>query len=302
MDYDITDQSRFILEQMYKGCIDQMTDKERKIVSSSSSLIYCLQRMQSNRRCEIMRSAEGMFIDPDSASELLLKGFIVEGSTKSVYLPSMKGLWIIEKDSFDVERLLTELERYLKQNDEEPLDENNIICLATCLVSRTYGPDAIVNLRDGSEVQDYWWDIMISVSEYLKSLDVIKKPLTHYQSKSDTEKAVSTKFRHSEKIGRRTRSIFSKNGKNGYWINVSNENHDIDVEKLAFIIAIIFGKALVTHEVTEISRWVRRFYRENMTAIAQDSFEKEYSERKVDDAIEESFAMAEEKMSEWFGE
>ncbi len=300
MDSDLSEYSVSVLSKMYERCVDALSKEESEKLAQTGSLVYLLHGMSSNRRSDVLRCTESMRINEDTVSELERNGCIRTGTTSNNFIPKMYGLWVIESVNFDVKKFLEYVDRVIEESDTKELTADNKVVLATCIASRTFGPNAIVDLKKGEAVQNAWWGILVEISRYLKEYGVINKSFDEYVTKSSIESGVSLKFRHTENIPRRTRGIFAKNGSNGYYLDVSDNDHHLDVEKLAFIIAATFGKVLNDDNVRQISRYMIRFYRENLTMIAQESYTEEFDDREtVDKVMEDAFQMALDNLELW---
>lgn len=300
MGCDISDYSKSVLSKMYQRCVDSLNADETEKTNQSGSLVYVLQGMSSNRRTDVMRSTETMRINEETASELINGGCIRTGTSLKNYIPKLYGLWVIESGTIDFDRLLSYMDKTVEEADTKELTTDNKVVLATCIASRTFGPNAMVDLKKGDEIQNAWWDILVKVSIFMKEIGIISKSFDEYVSKSSIESGVSLKFRHTENIPRRTKGIFAKNGSNGYYLDVSDGNHNLDVEKLAYVIAAAFGSVLDDYNIRTVSKFIIRFYRENLTMIAQESFVDEYADReKVDEVMEKAFEMALDNLDLW---
>lgn len=300
MDSELSEYSVSVLTKMYQRCVESLDDDELDKYQQTTSLVYLLQGMSSNRRSDLLRITESMRINDETASELLRVGCIRTGSTLLNYIPTMFGLWKIESTTIDIVKLLHYMDDILEDADTKELTADNKVVLATCLASRTFGPNAIVDLKKGEEIQNAWWDILVKISVFMKELGIIKKSFDEYVVKSSIESGVSLKFRHSENIPRRTKGIFAKTGANGYYLAVSDENGILDVEKLAYIVAAAFGTVLSSENVRQISRFILRFYRENLTMISQESFVNEFDDREtVDSVMEDAFRLALDNLELW---
>ena len=164
---------------------------------------------------------------------------------------------------------------------------------------RTYSSSSTVDMRAEMDVKDAWWEIFLSHSNFLINYEIIneKSSMDNYRSSSKIEHPASDIIRHSDKLPRSTKNIFSKTGKNQYFLDVM-KNDSIDTEKLAYIIFLVFGNKLNHSNIYEISKFVCSFGRLYGLSVI-NSLETNYYQIHYDDVINEAFKLALEMKNVW---
>lgn len=240
-----------VLDEYAKSKLKKMYDSCSEICKSKTdNLLVDLISNNNNHRSSILRESAlpSRFIDAQTRNALIDQGLITRINNSEDLIITARGILYIEslKDDNYVSILADAIQsKYFDIFNIKPPTLRDRTILLTTVAMRCFSNKSAIDFRKSEGTREIWWSIIQDISELMVKIGLIEESesLKNYKSKSDVEDPVSNIIRHSDTLPRQTNDIFSKSGKNQYWIDVAPSG-EIDLEKLALIIRIIFGNAL----------------------------------------------------------
>ena len=279
-----------LVQVMYSSCQGGLDLKKY-----GNSLLFYLFRSSANSRSEALRKSEEVVLTSNEAECLKNLGLIRNGPSLGHYVLTAKGVWFCEKDIIGNDVLIDLIDRdYFKTlSKEEHLSDKLKVVLAVAIASRTYSKQALISMRVEDDLRDRWWGLFQEMSTFLHTNCIIKTdPINTYKSSSSIEDRSSDIIRHTDSMPRLTRSIFSKTGKNGYYLDIMDESGVPVIERLAYVINVVFEDNLNVRNIEDIARYMILFFRKNVVEIAYSTFEEQYGDISYDQMIHKAFYMA----------
>ena len=290
MEYDLNDYQTRVLSQMYRSY--EKWIKENKKYKGNSVLFSAL-KMTKNSRHEFLRTTAEEYIDKPTASRLVEIGLIRKTDEHDKYAFTGKGLEYTEVEILHNTNYFNALdEEYFNIFEDVSISDRERIILMTMVAMRTFSEKATIDLKEAAEVQDQWWDIMLTINDVLIKHEIIKasSSLRTIEIKSGIEHPASHIIRHSDRLPRATKGIFGKTGNNAYYLSIAVGNK-IYAERLADILELIFRENRDPLMWSEISSEMRSFCRIYGIEVL-NSLEENYFDANYDEYITEGFYLS----------
>ncbi len=296
MENDLTERLDALITVMYTNCCNGLNLKK-----CGNSLLFYLLKSNANVRLETLRKSEKISIDSEDAETLKGHGLIRNGTRLDRFILTARGVWQCDKVIIGGEDALIDIfdSEYFEIHEKHLSDKLKVV-LATAIASRTYSNKALISMRVENDLRDRWWTLFQDMSQFLYNNGIIKTdPISNYKSSSSIEDRCSDVIRHTDSIPRATRSIFSKTGKNGYYLDILDKSGVPDIEKLAYVISVVFEDNLTSDNIDTMTRYMTIFSRSKVVGIAGNTFEESYDDASYDWMIRDAFKMALENYEAW---
>ncbi len=171
-------------------------------------------------------------------------GYIREADLPGEYTLSARGIWAVESRAhdLDVDDLVAELDsKYFDVfESSSSISGRHRVILLTMISTRAFCLAHPVDLYAGAAILDGWSLATTLVSEFLARWKLIDPDVSSNILSGKTEHPVSNLFRHSEDLPKDTRGVFKAPGRQKYFLDVF-DGKDIDTEKLAYVVSLIFS-------------------------------------------------------------
>ncbi len=290
-DIILEDYARNKLKKLYDDCLMECNSKP-------GNLIVDLISKKSNERSVILKesSIQSKYVDSETIESLIEHGLVSGLNNSERITITVRGILYIE--SLDNDQYISELadaiqSKYLDIfNTGAPTARNRIVLL-TMVTMRCFSEETAIDLRTSTGDAESWWSILQEVSEFMVEMGSVEEAnsLREYRSKSGTEDPASNVIRHSDKLPRQTDNIFSKSGKNQYWLSVEKSD-GIDLDKLAMVIRLSLGKKLDKNNYTKYANWCNKKCLLRGPDIKYTVKDDRYLSMDYNDTIKEAFEKA----------
>jgi len=191
--------------------------------------------------------------------ELLRLKYIEWVDQKGNICITAKGLWLVEKEQriISEDKLLDFISIKwfnLFSDTRQPLNDKEKLILFVALTLRTFSKDSAIQTNYNKQINDGWKDVIVLCSKFLYENQVIHdKQVSEELSRDKKKKStalhpVSHFFRYSEKLPKKTNTIFIAH-RNNYYLNLHNEN-GVEKQKIIFLFELVLG-AMPDYELTQ---------------------------------------------------
>jgi hypothetical protein len=293
MGYEPDNYQKRLLEQMYDSCKKWLIDRKKY---KGKSVLFSIIKLSKNDRYELINNTSEKYIDAPTAMKLMREGLIREADREKEYAFTAAGMEFVERELMKNNNFINSLDaEYFNVFEKVSIADRHRIILLSMVATRTFSSDAMVDLKESAGVQDQWWDIMLQISDLLVDYGVIDESssMRNRVSKSNIEHPASDVIRHSDVLPRATKGIFSKTGKNEYYLSIMDGDTP-KIKELSDILSLVFENkhdpATLTHFSTEIRSFCRMYGLEVV-----NSFSKNYYESEYDNIILDAFSLLKEK-------
>ena len=234
------------------GRLKEAYDRLDELCDHPQSVLLAFTKKKANERVTLLKESaiDTNYLDQAAQQELLDFNYVQTIKNTSLLALTAKGVWEVEfrtKDSA-LEDLIDSIDsQFFSEFESLSITSKNKVVLMAMICMRSFSSKSAVDVKMEKNVYDDWWEIFVKVDEFLiemgviPSKDSISKP--NQKKKSGIESNASDLIRHSDKVPRYTDNIFSKSGKNEYWLELI-KNNTIDVERLAFLIKLTLGNKI----------------------------------------------------------
>ncbi|MBU4311192.1 MAG: hypothetical protein KJ706_00520 [Candidatus Omnitrophica bacterium] len=214
------------------------------------SVFFTLIKLKSNARYRILTESgvQASIIPIDVVNGLLEKGFARYTDEGTHITLTGRGLWNVEKNTQKKE--LEQLVGFLDEeffnlfSEAKSLTAKEKIILLTLLAARAFSPESAVHLKKSDRINNEWGKIIDAASAFLEERKVVKKMLSEeLYGKAGNEHPVSSCIRHTDMLPKKTRGIFTAQGKQVYFLNIYRDGKTDPVD-ISFLLEIIFGDKL----------------------------------------------------------
>jgi predicted transcriptional regulator len=293
MEFKLDSYQSRVLSQMYESYKKWLQVNKRY---KKNSVLFSILKMTKNTRHEFLRVTAEKYIDLPTASFLIDEGLIRETDEKGSYSFTGKGLEYTETEIIGNNEYFSALdEDYFNVFDNISIGDRERIILLTMVALRTFSDKATVDMRDSTGIKDAWWEVMLLVNDLMVENNIIpaSSSLRNATNESKIEHPASHLIRHSDVLPRATKGIFSKTGKNQYYISISQEGV-LNIDKLADVLELIFENNHHYLTLSTISSEMRSFCRLHGLDVAS-SLQEDYFDSKYDDFISGTFELTERR-------
>jgi len=259
--------------------------------------------LSNNDRARVIKDSSTKYIHSE-APILKEYGLIKDSDEIDSYILTSKGIWYLEAKYEDfTERFLNYIDaRFFETTKRESISPRLKTALFSMATMRIFSINCTVDMRESANVKDEWWSILKKASEQLSKSGIVKEEedLKNYKSKRESEHPALNIFRHSDKLPRATKGIFSKTGDLQYYLDViDTTNLDFpDPEKLAYILYQIFSEKLDSFLAEIMYEFMCSFCRREGIKI-QESLKVSYFQPEYDNIIQMAFDIALENKDAW---
>ena len=249
--------------------------------------------VKNNTRYTTLYSA-AISLPSDISSELETVGFMRPSKDDGEYVITAKGIRHVEEvrgiDTLSL--LIEEIDGRYFEIEVKKVSPREKIVLFSMVMVRSFSETCCVDARKDDSVKDRWMEIFIRAQEELKRVGAIddRTSIEDLGKASDTEKPMSNIIRHTDGLDAKVKMLYRKTGRNQYYLDLANESGSIDVEKLAFILGIIFEGEIAYDRMGELVDFCNESSRMD-SVFVYDVGDDEFSGSDHDDEIEEAFRM-----------
>ena len=279
------------LKKLYDSCLE-------KCGSKTGNLLVDLISKTVNDRSMILKesSIPSRYIDSQTMDALMGPGLITGLKNSEDVTITARGILYIE--SLDNDQYVSALadaiqSKYLDVFSTSAPTPRNRIVLLTMVAMRCFSEKSAIDLRKSTGDTENWWSILQEVSDFMVKIGSVEesKSLKEYKPKSGTEDPASDVIRHSDKLPRQTDGIFSKSGKNQYWLDIARDD-EIDLEKLAKIIRLALEDSLNKDNNAEYAKFCNRLCLFRGPDIDYSMSDSRYLSMEYDNIIRKAFEKA----------
>ena len=221
-----------LLQTLHKQCTN----------GSNDSLVIRSVTATKNKIMESLRQGEYKTTDDYLIKDLLQSGLIRMYAPGS-YILTAKGAWVVETENmgYTVDDLLLEIDKKFGAMGEKTpvLTDRNKVVLLSLLATRAFSKEASLSYGDHSYYEAFW-EALVKSFNILKELNLINTPLEKLYNDSGQKHKIGSFLGNIDLLPAQTFGIFvSKNGT--YFLDVFNDDYEMDESKLCHIIKSIFG-------------------------------------------------------------
>ena len=240
-----------ILKDIYNKCTEKQDN-------SNLPVILYLMKKSVNDRVQILKetAVDATYVDNETKNEMLTSGMLVEVKNTSKLAITAKGLWEVMNKEMDdaTDVLISAIQNsYFDEFKSMSITPRNRITLFAMISMRTFSKECCVNIKT-TEISNQWWAIFLKVNDFLIKMNVVSPTYSLHKEGdyiNDSETNTAKLVRHTDKLPRITNNIMSKSGKLDYWLDIANKNHEIDIQKLSFLIKQVLGNSLTNENCAE---------------------------------------------------
>jgi len=226
-----------LLHSLHKQCTE----------GSNDSLVIRAVTATKNKTMESLRQGEYKTTD-DFLIKNLLQGGFIRMSLPGSYILTAKGAWVVETEKLEytVEDLLSEIDKKFGQvgGKASSVSDKNKVILMSLLATRAFSKETVVLYGEYAH-HEAFWNALVKSYNLLDELNVVETPLEKMYSASGLKNKVGSFVGSIDVLPSQTYSIFVS--KNGYYLDVINDEVEIDESKLCHIIKSIFGVVQISH-------------------------------------------------------
>ena len=227
-----------LLHTIHKQCTGGPDDSIviKSVASTKNKTMDCLRQGE-------YRSEDEFFI------KNLLQNELIRVIKPGTYILTAKGAWTVETEKlgYTLDDLLSELDKKFGQmgvKTSSVTDKNKVILLFL-FATRAFSEEALVSYSDSANSEAFW-SALVKSFNLLKDLKVIDTPLDKLYNTSGSKSKIASFLGNIDVLPAQTFGIFvSKSGK--YFLDVVNENAEIDESKLCHVIKLIFDYIQIEH-------------------------------------------------------
>jgi hypothetical protein len=289
-----TDSERF-LKKIYQILYDNL-EKNKKL--KERSVIKSFLKITSNVRFRFLKdsSVPKYKIPRDIFNDLIDKKLIRNTDKVDFYTLTLKGIWEVEnKNNIMSNDILLE---FLDKSffnvyniSEKPLSEKEKVIIFSMIAARAFSEKSSVDLKKGETALNSWEEIINKSYEKMKSLPLISKlEQEDLYGKPGNEHKVSSLFRHTDALPKKTGGLFKAVGKQKYFLDLFKE--EIAKENLIYLLKQILGeKILSMKEINDIDTFCRDIAH-NKNIFIFNAKEHIFSKPEVDEVIRDALLLS----------
>jgi len=293
------------LSKMYDKLYNNVEREKSSGVRYDSIIITFMETTKNGVMHFLQESALEDYEIPDSILvELQDKGYIRRANFPDQYTLTAKGVWETEKDfgNLNEEKLIKYLDKkngYDSFEKVKNLSEKSKVRIFTLISTRAFSEENSLDLKEDERIKNRWKKITEKNYEKLKDLNIIKdlekgeSKKGHLFGNAKAESPIVNLFRHSEKLPRRTKNVFTSSNLS-YFLDLLNDDNNINTKKLSFIFWLIFQDNLVDDngdlkmtEVQEILDFCKKVSRKEGIYLFKNS-DYDLSDPSYDEQIKEA--------------
>lgn len=262
------------------------------------SLLIAFMKKKANDRSALLKQSaiDSNYVDSKTLEELIGSGYVQKIKNTSLLALTAEGVWEVEFRTKDdpLNDLLNGInDQFFDEFENVSITGRNKVVLFAMICMRSFSQDSSVDIRMEKDVTEEWWQIFVKVDEYLINMGVITKDnsITKERKSAGTESNVSDLIRHSDRIPRYTDGIYSKSGKQQYWLDLIT-NKEIDVTRLSKLIKLTLGDKINYNNYEDYARFANDLCLDYGFLISQSYKESKFLSCDYDFIIRDSFEKA----------
>ncbi len=274
-------------------------DLKEMLGTGSLPIVLMIAKKKSNDRSKILRDSaiDSNYIDDELKNELIDGGYVQTIANTSQLSLTAKGVWTVEskEEGTSIEDLISGIDDlYYNEFKGMRITSSNKIVVFAMISMRTFSENSTVDVKLEKNVSEYWWKIFLEVNDFLLKMGVIseKDSLRKEKPNSGIEDKASNLIRHSDKLPRYTYDVFSKSGKNQYWLELTNEKGNIDTDKLAFLIKQILRDSITDSNCDEYWKFANNLCLDHRYEVESSYDDEELLSCEYDSDIRRAFKRA----------
>jgi hypothetical protein len=250
--------SDLFLEKLYQKLYDNIEKSERKIIENSIILTFF--DIKSNDRFRLLQESsieKNSDFPSENISSMLGKKLIQTTDKPKNYTITAKGIWHIEnkKGLMTNEKLIQSIDnKFFKlfRLSEKALTDKEKVILFSMIAARSFSEESSVDLKRDRAALDAWKNITDRSFMLLKNLGITTKlNENELYGKPGNELEVSSLFRHTDALPKKSKGIFTSIGNQKYFLNLSKE-FIISEENLSYLFKQIIGDKINPKVIDEI--------------------------------------------------
>ncbi len=260
-------EERHVLRSFYERLKENILLERGKSELVEDSVILTILKTQGNTRDKLIRKSRlsSIEVSPDGLGKLLESGAIQSAGNFDSYVITAKGVWLFEQDLgvLNENKLFSYITRnYFATEKSLPknkidLDEKERVILLSMIAARAFSKDSAVDLKRGDDTKDKWKDILCRSYDLLKDMQLIQKEKRSNFSDdpgNDPVPVAVYRFRHNNKMPRKTQSIYRPAGDYAYYLDLYNKN-SFAQDKLSYLFWKIFNGTISNDRIEKISEY-----------------------------------------------
>lgn len=248
MNDDINQISLQYLNAFYENLLHSILDSKKKLVQNS--VLLAILKLSSN---DIFKIYTNSYITLNEASisdiGILVKKSLIRKSSDlnkpRDYVITIHGIYLIEslKNDLDLQKILTFIQndRFDFSARHKPLTDNERAIIFSLIGIRAFSNDASMDLNSESYCNKWVEIISNKVCPFLYVEGSIAKE-DIFPKKIGNEHPVSYLMRHANDLPKKSNNLFSSSKKNQYYLAIDNNDHDIAMNQISFLLEKIFER------------------------------------------------------------
>jgi hypothetical protein len=223
--------------------------------------------------------------------ELKDEGCIREIGDELSYTITGIGIWEIEKNFNLSENQLIHFiddKFFVAETQNKELNDKEKIVLFSFIAIRAFSNESCINLKKSEKMKESMKRIIDASHKTLLDLDIITMDYSRLYGKKGNEHIVSNLIRHTDKLPKKTKSIFFAPGDQKYYLNLSN-NGKIDRQEFLWLLR----KIITREKLVDLSQLDKLINFLNSISFSEgyliyDNIDKTFINHETDTLIEES--------------
>lgn len=281
-----------IIVTMYDKTKAECIRQKKRVIGDS--VFFTLIKLKSNARYRILNESgvQASIIPIDVVNGLLERGFVRYTDEGTHITLTGRGLWDVEKNAQkkEPEQLVGFLDEEFFNlfSETKSLTTKEKIILLTLLAARAFSPESAVHLKKSDRINNEWGKIIDAVNVFLEERKVVKKMLSEeLYGKAGNEHPVSACIRHTDTLPKKTRGIFTAQGKQVYFLNIYRDGKT-NLEDISFLFEIIFEDKLGAALMNQIYDFCCKISSEKSIYVFENIDKHIFANHDYDEIIKEA--------------
>jgi hypothetical protein len=248
---------------MAKDIIESMYDELKRLLTvekklRNNSVLLSFLKIKSNSRLSYLERTcqpEAFFLG--QLEQRLSNKDIQHYGEDDKYCLTADYVWRREKEHILNNDFIPQFfdEEYFNCPKSEGITEKEKVIIFTLLFARAFSEDTAMDLKIGETYWPKWEELTGDAYDVLASVGLLfTLPRDSLFSKSSTENKVSSLFRHTDSLPKKTFLRFVAPGGQKYFLDLCDEEGEFSLEQLIKLLKLIFkGNNLSLEKIDQLS-------------------------------------------------
>jgi len=224
------------------------------------SVVLSLLSMKSNKVFEYINGSSeyGTKLELNS---YIKEGLIIETDEKNTFCLTLKGIYYYEEylNILNKDTLLHFLNnkiigKYFTM--DKSLSDSEKVIIFSLIAVRAFSIDSSVDLLKDDEINNKWEDIIRRSHNILCDLNIVNININDLLKQGKTETAISSLMRHTDKLPKKTRTLFKVKNPQKYYLNIDKDAENIQ-NNIEFLLKKIFIQYIDIIEINQVKRMMK---------------------------------------------